>query len=98
MHSEVVVLQVAAAQLVVLVNGLVPHLGSLRESSEPRATQPYPVIAPTALPFKKVTVVPVGGPPVLPTDPPTGGVPPVAVVVGGVVVLPPVGGELVVVA
>jgi hypothetical protein len=95
MHSEVVVLQVVAAQLVVLVNGLVPHLGSLRESAEPRATQPYPVMAPTALPFKKVTVVPLGGPPGVP---PAGGVPPVAVVVGGVVVLPPVGGELVVVA
>jgi hypothetical protein len=95
MQSDVVVLQVAAAQLVVLVNGLVPHLGSLRESSEPRATQPYPVMAPTALPFKKVTVVPLGGPPGVP---PAGGVPPVAVVVGGVVVLPPVGGELVVVA
>jgi len=96
MHSEVVVLQVVAAQLVVLVYAAVPHLGSLSESAEPRATQPYPVMAPTALPFKKVTVSPVGGPPVLPTEPPAGGVPPVAVVVGGVVVLPPVGGELVV--
>ena len=72
-----------------------PQVGSLTVSEEPRAGNPYPVMAPTALPFKKVTVVPLGGPPGVP---PAGGVPPVAVVVGGVVVLPPVGGEMVVVA
>ena len=84
---------VVVAQGAAAVIGLPLQVGSLTESAEPRATQPYPVIAPVALPFKKVTVVPLGGPPGLP---PAGGVPPVAVVVGGVVVLPPVGGELVV--
>ena len=73
MQREVVESQVVAGQGVVLVMaaapqvGLVriseaaaPQVGLVRISEAPKATQPGPVMAPTALPLVKVTVVPVG--------------------------------------